>query len=312
MRSTPLLLLALACTHVQPEPAPLAVPPENAAGPAAIPDGGVAVGDGGFLAPDAGRPAARDAGVLDAGSPAGRDGGAPRADLASPITAAGFETPVGLEWGSQGELPARTLFKNVKALGDLSGDRFMAAMQSMKANLGVKCTTCHRVKEKDFASDAKKEKLRAREMIRMTEEINRRTFQGEARVTCWTCHRGEEEPESRPFSRELPKELAKLTPAQLKQPAEKVFKDVRALKGMDGRNFGFIMGWFSRELGVKCTHCHEEGNFAAEHKEKTRAREMLEMTGYVAAGYYGNNSPVGCGTCHRGKAEPARTPGDKS
>ncbi len=311
MRSTPFLLLALACTHAQPEPAPLAVPPENAAGPAAIPDGEVAVGDGGFGV-DAGRPAFADAGVLDAGAPAPRDGGAPRADLASPITAAGSETPDGLDWGSQGEQPARTLFKNVKVLGELSGNRFMAAMQSMKANLGVKCATCHLVKEKDFPSDAKKEKRRARDMIKMTEEINRRTFQGEARVTCWTCHRGEEEPASRPFSKEMPKELAKLTAAQLKEPAEKVFKDVRALQGMDARNFAYIMGWFSRELGVKCTHCHEAGDFAAEHKKKTRAREMLQMTGYVAAGYYGNNSPVGCGTCHRGKAEPPRTPGDKS
>jgi hypothetical protein len=169
------------------------------------------------------------------------------------------------------------------------------------------------VKEKDFASDAKKEKRRARDMIKMTEEINRRTFQGEVRVTCWTCHRGNEEPESRPFMKEMPKELAKLTRAQLKQPAEEVFKDVRILNGMNARNFAFIMGWFSRELGVKCTHCHQEGDFAADQKKKTRAREMLQMTGYIADGYYEkNNSPVGCGTCHRGKAEPPRTPGDKS
>ena len=315
MRSTPLLLLALACSHAQPEPAPLAVPPENAAGPAAIPDVGVAVGDGGFVPVDAGVPrdaGGFDGGVPDAGAPASRDGGAARADLASPITAAGSETPVGLEWGNKGEQAAHALFKNVKVLGELSGDRFMAAMQSMKANLGEKCADCHRAKEKDFDSDAKKEKRRAREMIRMTEEINRRSFQGEVRVTCWMCHRGEEEPASRPFAKQLPKELAKLTPAQLKEPADKVFKDVRALKGMDARSFAFIMGWFSRELGVKCTHCHEQGDFAAEHKEKTRAREMLQMTGYIGAGYYGNNSPVGCGTCHRGKAVPARTPGDKS
>jgi Photosynthetic reaction centre cytochrome C subunit len=325
MRSTPLLLLALACSHAQPEPPPLAVPEANAAGPAAIPDGGVAVGDGGLLQTDAGLPRLPDAGVVDAGVPdagprdrdagvpdaGSRDGGA-RADLVSPITAAGSETPVGLDWGPKGEQPARTLFKNVKLLGDLSGDRMMAGMQSMKANLGVKCTACHLVKEKDFASDAKKEKLRARDMIQMTEEINRRTFKGEVKVTCWMCHRGEEKPESRPFSREIPKPLAKLTPEQLAQPAEKVFKDVRILKGMDGRNFAFIMGWFSRELGVKCTHCHQENDFAADHEKKTRAREMLEMTSYVAAGYYGNNSPVACGTCHAGKAEPARTPGDKS
>jgi hypothetical protein len=304
------LLLALACSHAQPEPAPLAVPPENAAGPAEVPDG--RVGDAGIVMPDATASPTRDAGAPDAGAPVSRDGGAPRADLASPITAAGSETPVGLEWGSKGEQRAHTLFKNVKVLRGLSGNRFMAAMQSMRANLGVKCGGCHRVKEKDFPSDAKKEKRRAREMIGMTEEINRRTFAGEARVTCWMCHRGEEEPGSRPFSKEMPKELAKLTPAQLSEPAEKVFKDVRELKGMETRQFALIMGWFSRELGVECTHCHEEGDFAADQKKKTRAREMLQMTGYVGAGYYNNNSPVGCGTCHLGKAVPPRTPGDKS
>jgi hypothetical protein len=39
---------------------------------------------------------------------------------------------------------------------------------------------------------------------------------------------------------------------------------------------------------------------------------MLEMTSYIADGYYEGKSPVTCGTCHRGKAVPARTPGDKS
>jgi len=177
MRWTPLLLLALACSHAQPEPAPLAVEPEKAAGPASLPDAGV-----------------EDAGTPDAGSV---DGGATHADLVSPITAAGSETPVGLEWGEKGEEPAAKIFKNVKVLGELKGNRFMAGMQSMRANLGEKCPMCHLVKQKDFAADTKKEKGRAREMIRMNEEINRRTFGGEAKVTCWMCHRGEEEREKR-------------------------------------------------------------------------------------------------------------------
>ena len=230
----------------------------------------------------------------------------------SPITANGSETPVGLDWGEKGDQLASRIFKNVKVLGGLTGNRFMAGMQSMKASLGVKCATCHMVEAKDFPSDEKKAKRKARDMIRMNEEINRRTFKGEVRVTCWTCHRGEEEPKARPFAKEIPEELAKLTPAQLKQPAEKVFKDVRQLKGMDARNFAYIMGWFERELGVECKHCHNEKDFAADTPKKTRAREMLEMTGYIGSGYYSNNSPVACGTCHKGQAVPPRTPRDKS
>ena len=317
MRWTPLILFALACTHSQPPPAPLSVPPENASGPAQVPEG--AVEDGAPIiqaAPaDAG---AADAGVGDAGAASpdagagSPDGGGARADLVSPITANGSETPAGLDWGEKGDQPASTIFKNVKLLGGLTGNRFMAGMQSMKPSLGVKCPACHLVKEKDFASDEKKEKRKAREMIRMNEEINRRTFKGEVRVTCWTCHRGDEEPKSRPFAKELPPELAKIPPEKLQQPAEKVFKDVRQLAGMDARNFALIMAWFSRELGVKCAHCHVEEDFAADTPKKTRAREMLEMTGYIGSGYYDNNSPVACGTCHNGQAVPPRTSRDKS
>jgi len=308
MRWTP-LLLAVGCslTKSQPPPAPLSVPPANAAGPADTSDGGTL--DGGM--PDAGQPAAPDAGPPRAVVP---DGGIGRGDLVSPITAAGSETPVGLDWGEKGNQPAATLFKNVKLLGSLTGNRMMAGMQSMRANLGQKCAMCHLVEQKDFASDARKEKLRARDMIRMTEEINRRTFDGRTQVTCWMCHRGNEEPEKRPFSKELPEGFAKRHADKLDQPVEKVFHDLRILNGMNVRTFGQIMGWFSRELGVKCTHCHQETDFAADTPKKTRARQMLEMTGYLGDGRYypKGNSPVGCGTCHQGNAVPQRTPGEKS
>jgi hypothetical protein len=284
------LLLAIACSHTQPPPPPLAVPAENAAGPANLPDAGA--GDGGVPAP--------------------ADAGVPRADLISPITFAGREVPAGLDWGEKGNEPAAMLFKNVKLLGDFSGNRFMAAMQSMQANLGRKCELCHLVEQKDFASDAKKEMRRARDMIRMTAEINGRTFGGTLRVTCWTCHRGEEKPADMGFSRDLPEPFAKMPPEKLAQKAELAFKDIRQLQGMDVRNFGYIMAWFARELGGKCTHCHLENDFAADTPKKTRARQMLEMTSYIAQEYYGNDSPVGCGTCHRGKPTPLRGPAEKS
>jgi len=65
----------------------------------------------------------------------------------------------------------------LKVLGELKGNRFMAGMQSMRANLGEKCPTCHLVKQKDFAADTKKDESVGRaQMIRMNEEINRRTL----------------------------------------------------------------------------------------------------------------------------------------
>lgn len=75
-------------------------------------------------------------------------------------------------------------------------------MRNFSADLGVRCTHCHVGEEGmplstfDFASDEKRTKLVAREMMRMVDDINGRlqTLPGRAsdgpRVTCATCHHG--------------------------------------------------------------------------------------------------------------------------
>jgi Photosynthetic reaction centre cytochrome C subunit len=289
MRWMVLPLFAIACSHSMPPPPPLAVPPHIAA-----------------------QPAQPHSSALPAVPPPAPDGGVEMADLAAPITAAGVETPVGLDWTPEiAAQPASATFKNVKVLGAVSSARFMAAMQSLRADLGEKCDACHLVEQKDFASDEKKPKQRARDMIRMTDEIDTRTFGGKSRVTCWTCHRGELQPKTPPFPRDLHEPFARLSEEELEKPAEQVFKDVRELKGMKARQFGLLMGWFSSQLGVKCSHCHDEAGFEKDTPKKTRAREMLQMTSYVAADWYNtNDSPIGCGTCHRGNPEPPRTSRD--
>jgi len=315
MRWMALALAAVACSHSQPAPAPLSVPQGTAAAPAAPPDGGPRP-----------VPAPLDAGVADGGvdggmaASGGADGGEPMVDIATPITApAGKQVPFGLEqrafdldWTPQQRTqPARETFKNLKVLGDIPGERFAAAMQSMRVDLGMKCVACHVISPKNFASDDKKEKRRAREMIKMTAQIDKQTFGNLSQVTCWTCHRGDEEPPKMTFSQELPPLFAKMPAEKLSQPADKVFKDVQELNELDARNFGLVMGWFSKELGVKCGHCHDVKDFAKDTPKKKRAREMLQMAAYIGRDYYGGkNSPVGCGTCHRGKLKPPRTPQD--
>lgn len=69
------LLLAVACTHTQPAPAPLGVPAENAAGPAGLPDGGTDGGSG-------------DGGVEDGGAPRAEMGGAQDGALAGELDSA--------------------------------------------------------------------------------------------------------------------------------------------------------------------------------------------------------------------------------
>lgn len=67
-----------------------------------------------------------------------------------------------------------------------------------------------------------------------------------------------------------------------------------------------VMENYSTALGVECTHCHVEGNMAADEKlEKTIARKMMTMTNEINANYFGKDSgTIGCMTCHNGKTHP--------
>lgn len=82
----------------------------------------------------------------------------------------------------------------------------VGAMRNVAFGLGVRCQFCHVGEEGmplerfDFASDEKRTKLVARQMMRMVQEINRRldTIPGRTtsglQVTCATCHRGVSRP----------------------------------------------------------------------------------------------------------------------
>lgn len=99
--------------------------------------------------------------------------------------------------------------RNLKVLPkDISDQKLDSIMQSYNKALGVNCEFCH-VKVKsimfgkpdslDYASDKEPMKENAREMMRMTIEINSKHFYFDKNekpeylktVTCKTCHRGE-------------------------------------------------------------------------------------------------------------------------
>ena len=85
--------------------------------------------------------------------------------------------------------------KNLKVL-KVPGSELIPLMRGYSASLGVQCNLCH--VQGDFASDDKPEKLKARMMITMTQEINAKFAGGEMYVGCFTCHRGEKEPKMTP------------------------------------------------------------------------------------------------------------------
>lgn len=83
--------------------------------------------------------------------------------------------------------------KNLKLL---SPEHLMERMQAFRVALGVRCDFCH--VQGDFASDEKPHKQMARMMIQLERDINAKFPDGKMHVTCYTCHRGAEEPATRP------------------------------------------------------------------------------------------------------------------
>src|SRR5580693_8693477 len=87
--------------------------------------------------------------------------------------------------------PAETVFKNIQALKGMRAGDLQGAMSFIASSLNVDCDHCH---VQDFSKDERKEKLRAREMIRMVRQINEESFAGKNTVNCFTCHQGHAEP----------------------------------------------------------------------------------------------------------------------
>ncbi len=99
------------------------------------------------------------------------------------------------------------------------------------------------------------------------------------------------------------------------EPAEQVFKNIQLLKGVRAGQLLTIMNQgYSRSLGVACTHCHNEQDFASDEKRPKRAaREMavlhrainsqLAAMEHLATPATGNRS-INCSTCHRGTVNP--------
>lgn len=106
--------------------------------------------------------------------------------------------------------PRQKKLVNIKVLpSDWSYQQVDHLMDEFKAELGVKCNYCHAPskedpKKMDMTSDDNKVKDIARDMIKMTDEINKKfiasiphpdTVKVQA-VTCNTCHRGQAKPKA--------------------------------------------------------------------------------------------------------------------
>src|SRR5882724_8768420 len=91
---------------------------------------------------------------------------------------------------------AEEAFKNIIAMKGEPSTVIEGAMTFFNSSLGVQCEFCHDLKA--FDSDAKNSKKTARNMITMTQNINKDSFRGQQRVTCYSCHQGGERPVNAP------------------------------------------------------------------------------------------------------------------
>lgn len=188
-----------------------------------------------------------------------------------------------------------TIYQNVKVLGDLSETEFLRVMASMTewvAPQEASCGYCHNLE--NMADESKYQYRVARQMLIMTRSLNTTwsSHVGQTGVTCYTCHRGQPQPQytfkqdSGPMgaggttaSRQgqnvagrlvgltsLPTdpftELLAYT-GQIRAVSTTVLPagNTRTIQDTE-RTYG-LMIHMSEGLGVNCTFCHNSNNFGS-------------------------------------------------
>ena len=95
--------------------------------------------------------------------------------------------------------PAESVWKNVKGFKGMPAGRLLKVMDmGFSKSLGVNCLHCH--SPKDYASDDKRPKRVAREMMAFSRAVNTQLREvkelesKEPAINCTTCHRGQVKP----------------------------------------------------------------------------------------------------------------------
>src|SRR5262245_56592078 len=88
--------------------------------------------------------------------------------------------------------------------------------------------------------------------------------------------------------------------------AQSQFKNIKILTDMADADIRKEMQGFTAALGVTCTYCHDDANFASDEKPKKEiARKMLTMVKTMNKDFLGGKAA--CVLCHRGSAVPDAT-----
>jgi hypothetical protein len=100
----------------------------------------------------------------------------------------------------QKPLMAEDVFKNVQLLRGIPVKEFLGTMGFFSAATGMNCVDCHTAQGEGLDAYAVDTPLKqtARKMMVMVNALNAANFDGQRRVTCYTCHRASEHPEAIP------------------------------------------------------------------------------------------------------------------
>ena len=154
----------------------------------------------------------------------------------------------------------------LEVLQSLPEAQLFPLMNLVATSLGVRCDYCHVQANPDLSRtpsnvggwvwdrDDKLPKRRAREMMKMVVDLNASRFRGEAKVTCFTCHRGATQPSRLPTLPPPPDPGGARTPSPTPLPsADRVWAAYVAAVGADtaaAPGTGMIIrGWDDRPEG---------------------------------------------------------------
>ncbi len=152
---------------------------------------------------------------------------------------------------------------HLQVLQSLPETQLFPLMNLMARSLGVHCDYCHVQANPDLSRspanvggwiwdrDDKATKRRARDMMKMVVELNGSRFGGEAKVTCYTCHRGATQPSRLPTLPPAPDAAQTLAEIRLPSP-DRVWAEYLSAVGADAaaRDTSLtIRGWDDRSEG---------------------------------------------------------------
>ena len=123
-------------------------------------------------------------------------------DFAVSLSSLGIATPAQTPAAATAP-PEKTVeqtHKNIQVLKGLPDSQLGTVMNFIAVSMGRQCNFCHVRKGNDWVweSDDKEEKQTARAMMKMVLGINKDNFRGNIQVSCYTCHRGRNQPNSIP------------------------------------------------------------------------------------------------------------------